>query len=335
MRDLRTILERRAERGRARGAETVLADARRAATSAPSRKPLLAAAAIVAVLAVGAGIAIVRQGDDEVPAARSAAEDGFCALLADQPGLQLQRPRARGDLILFVEHRAGATEIAALRQRLADDPRVAGFDYTDQQAAYEEFLDLFRDKPKMVDSVSPEILPSSFELRLEDPATVDRVLSDYEGLPDVKEAVTFNDRYRAALFDLIVNTSRAVSRPADPASEPESHPDAVETVRYLFPDDPVGSWTQRLDGLRRMTPPGLRDDLGVLATTTAQYLADDEPASDIGPDLDETLDRFVVGVQRTCGLRPDPKTTVPDFTVTTVGVPDPRPTPESRPTVPQ
>jgi len=52
----------------------------------------------------------------------------------------------------------------AVQRNLDDHPEVQRFSYVNQQEAYEEFKELFKTTPEMVDAVSPEVLPPSFRV---------------------------------------------------------------------------------------------------------------------------------------------------------------------------
>ena len=52
---------------------------------------------------------------------------------------------------------------------LDDNPQVEEYRYLDQEEAYEEFQQLFRDQPDVTDTVRPEDLPTSFRVVPENP----------------------------------------------------------------------------------------------------------------------------------------------------------------------
>ncbi|MBK5222515.1 MAG: hypothetical protein JJE52_06515 [Acidimicrobiia bacterium] len=71
---------------------------------------------------------------------------------------------ADSSLGVFMHPDATAGQIDEVASLLADDPSVASFVYVDQQAAYDEFVELFADQPDMIDAVHAAILPTGFRL---------------------------------------------------------------------------------------------------------------------------------------------------------------------------
>ena len=58
---------------------------------------------------------------------------------------------------------------AAIRDVLDTSPAISGFAYVDKLAAYEEFRGLFSDKPELLDSVTPDVMPPSYRIVPADP----------------------------------------------------------------------------------------------------------------------------------------------------------------------
>jgi cell division protein FtsX len=77
------------------------------------------------------------------------------------------------------------SEAQRLKVRAELDKIEPDIDYVDQEAAYEEFSEMFRSSPEMVNDVSPQDLPPSFRFVVEDdlsPAEYRRL----EGLSGVR-----------------------------------------------------------------------------------------------------------------------------------------------------
>ena len=114
------------------------------------------------------------------------------ALLLRQ-GVQNATARWEGgiEFIVFVNPEAEPAQEQAIRDALEASPAVEAFDYIDQQEAYEEFVELFRNTPEMIDAVSPEILPPSFRVVPVDPdADAIRALgAQFENRPGVFRVV--------------------------------------------------------------------------------------------------------------------------------------------------
>lgn len=76
-------------------------------------------------------------------------------------------------------------ERAEIQQTLEDNPAVGEVIYESQEQAYERAQELYEDGDSS-DYLSPEFLPSSFRVALEDPEEYESVRSAVEGLPGVE-----------------------------------------------------------------------------------------------------------------------------------------------------
>ncbi len=108
-------------------------------------------------------------------------------------GVQNATQRWQGgvEFIVFLQPTASQDQINAVQDALDNSPQVASVDFVDQQEAYDEFVDLFRESPEMVQSVTPEILPPSFRVEPKDKnVDVIRALgSTFETMSGVKQVV--------------------------------------------------------------------------------------------------------------------------------------------------
>jgi hypothetical protein len=75
-------------------------------------------------------------------------------------------PVLGSDLIVYLQPNATSDQIEGLRVELEARPGLHRLIYADHQAAYETFAACFRDSPEMVQSVVPEVLPTSFQVDL-------------------------------------------------------------------------------------------------------------------------------------------------------------------------
>ncbi|MFP3907865.1 MAG: cell division protein FtsX [Acidimicrobiales bacterium] len=87
------------------------------------------------------------------------------ALLLRQ-GVQNATARWEGgiEFIVFVNPEAEPAQEQAVREALESSPAVDEWHYVTKDEAYEEFVELFRNTPEMIDAVSPDILPPSFRV---------------------------------------------------------------------------------------------------------------------------------------------------------------------------
>jgi cell division transport system permease protein len=120
--------------------------------------------------------------------------------LMAQQGVDRATQRWQGgiEFIVFMHPTATNDQIEGLKNDLENNPQVAKVSYVDQQQAYEEFKELFRDSPEMVASVEPEVLPTSFRLEPVDKnADIISALSEsYKDKAGVREVVSATDTIR-------------------------------------------------------------------------------------------------------------------------------------------
>ena len=68
------------------------------------------------------------------------------------------------EFIVYLNPDVSPEQKDAVERSLDGHPEVERFSYVNQQEAYEEFKELFKTTPEMVDAVSPEVLPPSFRV---------------------------------------------------------------------------------------------------------------------------------------------------------------------------
>lgn len=114
------------------------------------------------------------------------------ALLLRQ-GVQNATARWEGgiEFIVFINPEAEPAQEQAVREALESSPAVDEWHYVTKDEAYEEFVELFRNTPEMIDAVSPEILPPSFRVVPDNPdADAIRALGQqFENRPGVYRVV--------------------------------------------------------------------------------------------------------------------------------------------------
>jgi cell division transport system permease protein len=97
------------------------------------------------------------------------------------------------EFIVFMRPEATPEQNEAIRDAIESSDRIKDYKYLDQQAAYEEFRELFSDKPELLDSVTPDVLPPSYRVVPEDPdpdevATLGAQFTDAAGVREVRYA---------------------------------------------------------------------------------------------------------------------------------------------------
>jgi cell division transport system permease protein len=122
------------------------------------------------------------------------------ASLMAQQGVDRATKRWQGgiEFIVFLNPDATQDQIAGVGNDLKNNPEVNNVTFVNKDQAYTEFKDLFRDSPEMIESVTPDILPTSYRVEPKDKnAEVITQLSDqYKDKPGVKEVVSATDTIR-------------------------------------------------------------------------------------------------------------------------------------------
>lgn len=92
-------------------------------------------------------------------------------------------------------------ESAELAARLKASPEVDSVEFLDKKQAYERFKKLFQAQPDFVNSVGPNDLPASYQVRLKDPERYAVISQEFEQSPGV-EAVQAQNELLDRLFSL-------------------------------------------------------------------------------------------------------------------------------------
>ena len=104
------------------------------------------------------------------------------------------------DTIVFLDPTSTPEQADEIEAVLRGDPDVGQAWARSQQDAYDEFRCQFLDEPEMIESVSPEILPSSFRIALvdgADPTDLEISMQRFEVVNEVVGSPTPADRARA------------------------------------------------------------------------------------------------------------------------------------------
>jgi cell division transport system permease protein len=110
--------------------------------------------------------------------------------------------RWRGGIEFIVYMQPGVTDEQrnALAEDLEASPEVEKIVYVDEEATYEEFKDLFQDdSPQLVETVTADILPTSFRVvpRNSDAAVISALGEEFEQKAGVREVVFAEEVIRA------------------------------------------------------------------------------------------------------------------------------------------
>jgi len=101
------------------------------------------------------------------------------------------------EFVVWMDAEASADQDANIRESL-DNPQVASFTYIDQEATYQEFLELFADVPEMREVVTADKLPPSYRVVPQDPDAdvVQELVRQFEGRPGVRSVVSADKTIR-------------------------------------------------------------------------------------------------------------------------------------------
>jgi|TARA_B100001079_G_scaffold245762_1_gene233903 cell division transport system permease protein len=102
------------------------------------------------------------------------------------------------EFIVFMNADHTPDQDVAIRQVLDTSPAISEYAYIDKMAAYEEFQVLFVDKPELIESVSPDVMPPSYRIVPADPdaANVAELARQFSTQPGVREVATATDAIR-------------------------------------------------------------------------------------------------------------------------------------------
>ena len=92
------------------------------------------------------------------------------------------------EFIVWMNADGTEAEDAAIRSQLQESPGVENWHYVDQQAAYQEFLEIFEDTPEVLDMVTPQEVPPYYRVvpTDSDPDVVEELAGQFRGRPGVR-----------------------------------------------------------------------------------------------------------------------------------------------------
>lgn len=95
------------------------------------------------------------------------------------------------EFIVFLQPDATQEQIDSVGKALQENPQVGELSFVDKQATFEEFKDLFKGTPQLVDNVSPEILPPSYRVvpEAKQARSIAALGKQFEDRPGVRQVV--------------------------------------------------------------------------------------------------------------------------------------------------
>jgi cell division transport system permease protein len=68
------------------------------------------------------------------------------------------------EFVIFLNPDSSEEQVDSIGGDLGESPAIQSFEFFDQEAAYEEFKELFADSPEFIESVTPDVLPPSYRV---------------------------------------------------------------------------------------------------------------------------------------------------------------------------
>ncbi|MEM9203035.1 MAG: permease-like cell division protein FtsX [Actinomycetota bacterium] len=102
------------------------------------------------------------------------------------------------EFVVWMNPEATAEQNANILDAITTSPEIRDFTFVDQNAAYEEFQEIFSDTPELIEVVTPEAMPPSYRVVPVDPDAdvVEELANQFTGRPGVKTVVSANDTIR-------------------------------------------------------------------------------------------------------------------------------------------
>jgi cell division transport system permease protein len=100
---------------------------------------------------------------------------------------------AQVEVSIFLVDDISTEQRKSLESELRSNPVVQDVIYVSKEQAYKDFIEIYRDEETYLASVTPEILPASFRVKLADPEQYQVVASQFSGYPGVDEILDQRD----------------------------------------------------------------------------------------------------------------------------------------------
>jgi|SRR5829696_2169457 len=104
-----------------------------------------------------------------------------------------QRWKGGVELIVFMKADAAQEQIDAVRRDLSDNPQVQAdkLRFFDKQMAYEEFKRLYPDTPELVNTLTPDMMPTSYRVvpRTDDTTVIEGIGTQFQKKAGVSDVV--------------------------------------------------------------------------------------------------------------------------------------------------
>jgi cell division transport system permease protein len=112
---------------------------------------------------------------------------GGALLVERQVRLMTGEWASKVEVSVFLRDDASSDEVDALGARIAEIPEVDQVFFENRDQAYENFKQLFRDNPALVENVDPDAMPQSYRIKLVDPADFPVIRARLAGDPAIDQ----------------------------------------------------------------------------------------------------------------------------------------------------
>jgi cell division transport system permease protein len=112
---------------------------------------------------------------------------GGSLLVERQVRLMTGEWASKVEVSVFIREEASRAETQQLSETIHAIPEVERVYFESKQEAYQNFRELFRDEPSLVENVNPQALPESYRIKLEDPSKFEVIRARLAGEPAVAE----------------------------------------------------------------------------------------------------------------------------------------------------
>ncbi len=122
---------------------------------------------------------------------------GGALLVRQQTNIMVEQATANVDVSVYLRDDVSPSQQRELNVILLRMPEVSIVRYESKDAAYERFKVIFEDQPDLVNNTSPDALPASYRVRLENPeqfAVVEARLAGQPGIDNIVDHSEFLER---------------------------------------------------------------------------------------------------------------------------------------------
>ena len=114
---------------------------------------------------------------------------GGALLIGRQVNLVVDATTGKVEVAVYLRDSISQDDRNRLYELLDDMPVVSQVTYESKEAAYQHFIQIFRNQPALTQNVSRDALPASFRVKLADPQKFETVAAQLQGQPGIERVV--------------------------------------------------------------------------------------------------------------------------------------------------